>query len=74
MERLGVGYVPLERRAKEWRQLVVQALEEGSKPDDYMAYDGSTALVMAATYSRPVWKTLTWRRICFSAEMTYISL
>ncbi len=27
--------------------IVWQALDEGSKPDEYMAYDGSTALVMA---------------------------
>jgi hypothetical protein len=80
---LGVGYFPLESGAKERRRVflicvavgvdnLLKALKEGSKPDDYMAYDGSTALVMAAIHSRPIWKTLTWRTICFSAEMPYM--
>ena len=48
-----------------------KALEEGSKPDDYMAYDGSTALVMAATQDQ-FGRLRTWRTICFSAEMPYM--
>ena len=79
---LSVESLPLESRAKELQRIFLicaavgvgnlsKALEEGSKPDDYMAYDGSTALVMAATQDQ-FGRLRTWRTICFSAEMPYM--
>mmetsp|Transcript_42831 Transcript_42831/g.87597 ORF Transcript_42831/g.87597 Transcript_42831/m.87597 type:complete len:700 (+) Transcript_42831:88-2187(+) len=42
------GYDVYEYSRKGDLESLREALKEGSKPDDYMAYDGSTALVMAA--------------------------
>jgi len=42
------GYDVYEYSRKGDLESLREALDEGSKPDEYMAYDGSTALVMAA--------------------------
>mmetsp|Transcript_28463 Transcript_28463/g.65990 ORF Transcript_28463/g.65990 Transcript_28463/m.65990 type:complete len:704 (-) Transcript_28463:268-2379(-) len=42
------GYDVYEYSRKGDLESLREAIDEGSKPDDYMAYDGSTALVMAA--------------------------